>query len=325
MQKIRVCHVASGDAWAGAEAQIAMLLPVLSRYPDLDLSAILFNRGRLAEHLETTGIPLFVFDENTLSSWETFRKLLLYFTKNSFDILHTHGYKEHVLGSITGKLAGVPYILRTVHGLEEPFTGMAQLKMSVYTTIDNLINKYLTDTIVAVSHNIRQVLTNHLKTPIVTIHNGIALDRIKPAQNSDAIRENLGIKRTDHVVGTVGRLTPVKALKYFLQAARLIVDTIPNVKFLIVGEGACRQDLESRVKQMQLCNYVVFTGYREDVYDLISAMDIFVLSSIHEGIPTVLLEAMCARVRSACQYLIETENYSCDQLGRGCLTCKCFV
>jgi glycosyltransferase involved in cell wall biosynthesis len=290
--KIRVCHLASGDLWAGAEVQIAMLLPQLSRNQELDISVVLLNNGRLAEELQRKDIPVVIFDESTLSSLQILKRLVAYFAQHRVDILHTHRYKEHVLGSTAAKSARVRNIVKTVHGLEEPFSGARRWKMAFYAYLDNLIEKYLTDAIIAVSDDIRRVLAKRLRTPVITIHNGIDLDRVKPRVGPELVRKSLGIDSGSYVIGTIGRIVPVKGLDYFLSAAEVILGEIQNVHFLIVGEGPYRKHLEQMAQQKGLGKNVIFAGHREDVYDLLNAMDIFVLPSFHEGVPTVLLEAM---------------------------------
>lgn len=292
-EKIRVCHLASGDLWAGAEVQIAMLLAVLSRYQDLELSVILLNHGRLAEKLERDGIRVVIFDETKFSSLQILKMFYDYFSQCLPDIIHAHGYKAHILGCIAAKLSGIKYIVKTVHGLEELFPTMKRLKASFYTHLDTLFDKYFTDKIIAVSYNVHQELSKRINSRrIVTIHNGIELNRVCLTKDPVYVRRKLCINAEDFIVGTVGRLVPVKGQEYFIQAARIVVDKIGNVKVLVIGEGPCRKNLERLARQTKMDAHVIFTGYRDDVYDLINAMDIFVLSSLHEGIPTVLLEAM---------------------------------
>ena len=90
----------------------------------------------------------------------------------------------------------------------------------------------------------------------------------------------------------MGRLTPVKGHDLFLRAARRILDEAPGTRFVIVGDGPLRMDLERTARELGVAEACVFTGARRDVYDLVGAMDVFVLSSLHEGAPMALLEAM---------------------------------
>ncbi|MDH5769316.1 MAG: glycosyltransferase, partial [Nitrospirota bacterium] len=97
------------------------------------------------------------------------------------------------------------------------------------------------------------------------------------------------------VVGTIGSLKYEKGHEYLLRAAKEVLESHTSVKFLIVGSGPLRNSLENNVKSLGIANDVIFTGYRKDVAELLSVMDIFVLPSVKEGLPMVLLEAMAAK------------------------------
>jgi glycosyltransferase involved in cell wall biosynthesis len=105
------------------------------------------------------------------------------------------------------------------------------------------------------------------------------------------MKSALGIDSRAYVIGIVGRLAPVKGHKYFIDAARIILDMRQDVHFIIVGDGSLRESLESSVPASYSRN-ITFTGFRNDVKELIDIMDIVVFSSLSEGIPYTLLEAM---------------------------------
>ena len=98
MEPLRVCHLASGDTWAGAENQIAMLLPELALHKDVALSAIVLNPGQLAQTLRVRGVATAVFDERSDALLALVKKLVAYFSRQHIQVLHTHGYKAHLLG-----------------------------------------------------------------------------------------------------------------------------------------------------------------------------------------------------------------------------------
>lgn len=289
---IRVCHVASGDSWAGTEAQIAALLPSLAEYPDLKISAVVFNRHRLDGELRSHGIPVTVFDECRLTSMGLFFRLFAHFRRSSVDIVHTHGYKQQVLAGLAARTVGVPRIVTTIHGAEEPFSGAARIRMHGYMQLARLANRWVTDAVVAVSDKIRDEVARHTGGRAVTIPNGVSGDAGSARSRRETVREGLGVRGDEYLVGTVGRLVPVKGLDDFLDAAGLITGAMEKVRFVLVGEGPCRQSLEMKADRQGLSHAVIFTGFRADAIDLIAAMDTLVLSSIDEGLPTVLLEAM---------------------------------
>lgn len=294
--RINVCHLASGDLWAGAEVQLTTLVSQIIKDPALDVSAVILNEGRLAAELRRRGVHVTVLDETKLNSFRIFKQLLTFLRTKPINILHTHRYKENVLGSIAAHFTGTPYVVRTVHGLHEHFTPLKHLKMLIYSRLNDLTARYCTHRIIAVSSDIRNELRNtYGSDKIVCIHNAIDVKQIRASTNAVAKKEELRIPNTDRVIGTIARLTPIKGIAHFLEAARTISEQRPDVIFLIVGDGPLRHSLELLSTALSIQKHVRFLGYREDIYDLINIMDIVVLSSLHEGIPSVLLEALTMR------------------------------
>lgn len=106
----------------------------------------------------------------------------------------------------------------------------------------------------------------------------------------------LGVCSSEALIGTVGRLTPVKGQVHLLKAMRLLLDQGRKVKLVLVGDGPLRHQLEEMVRKLEMLENVAFLGQRDDTYELMQAMDVFVLPSLSEGIPLVVLEAMVAGV-----------------------------
>jgi glycosyltransferase involved in cell wall biosynthesis len=121
------------------------------------------------------------------------------------------------------------------------------------------------------------------------IYNGLDLDRFAPFNGGGKVA---GQRRDGRLVITVGRLVPQKNLDLFLEAARLVANKKAGVRFLIVGDGPCREPLERYASRIGLDGKVSFLGERADVPQLLQAADVFWLTSAWEGLPNVLLEAM---------------------------------
>ena len=292
---ITVCHVAVGDLWAGAEVQLATLLSFLIRAPGFDFSAVLLNEGKLADELRGLGVKVTVFAENSLSAPKIFVQLVKYFRRNKRHIIHTHKYKDTILAAPAAKLCGIPHVVRTVHGLPEPFQGLQALKIRFYETIERIVSRNCVDATIGVSSQIEsKYKTRGEVGRVACIRNGIDLKERSRQIDRWLTRKELGIDPGTHVMGTVGRLTSVKGLPYLLMAAKNLLNLGMTVKVLIVGEGSIRSDLETQARDLGISEDVVFAGYREDTDDLLRAMDIFVLPSLSEGIPMALLEAMAA-------------------------------
>lgn len=291
---VRVCHVMSADLWAGAEVQVATVASYLVERPDVELTAVLLNEGPLARELRRLRVPVTVIDEHQHNAVEIAVALTRYLREHPVDVVHTHRYKDTILGMCAARLADVPCIVRTVHGWSEALRGWDWMKLQVYDTLDKLALRYFADRIIAVSRQVAERLEESGCNPatVVPLYNGIVLHRVWPARASNEVRYELAIGRDTPLIGTVGRLSPVKGHAHFLEAARLILEQEPDARFLIVGDGPLKRDLIGAAARLGIDRACLFVGARSDVYDLVSAMDVFVLSSLDEGIPMALLEAM---------------------------------
>jgi len=293
VRQIRVCHVAMADLWAGAEVQLAILLRSLAKLPDLAVSAILLNPGWLADELHDAHIKTHVIPEAERNPFSILRELSDYFHRNQIDVLHTHKYKDNILGALASLRRGIPYRVRTIHGAPEPFAGLQQLKMNVYGIIDGVVNRWAVDRLVAVSFSLREILAQWLGTDKVTcIHNAVDVHQIRVTTDLASLRKELGLDHHDFVIGTMGRLHPVKGLDVFLRAARIIKAHRKSTKFVIAGDGPLRGELQTLAQQCGLAHETMFLGHRSDGHNVLGLMDLFVLPSLSEGIPLVLLEAL---------------------------------
>jgi glycosyltransferase involved in cell wall biosynthesis len=128
---------------------------------------------------------------------------------------------------------------------------------------------------------------------VFPIINGVDTEKFRPDIGAgQSCRKELGIKADEMVIGSVGRLAPVKDYPTFLRAAATALAKIPGSKLLLVGDGASRQELEDLAVTLGINDRVIFAGARKDIPALLNAMDIFVLPSISEGLSNTILEAM---------------------------------
>jgi len=291
---LRVCHVIGADLWAGAETQVASTMAYLVEQPAITVTAVLFNEGRLADELRRLGIGVIVLDETRTSTLGIFLGLVRVLRAHRFDLVHLHKYKDGVLGSIAARLAGVPCIVRTMHGLAEPLRGWEQLKARVYETLDRLTLQCLADLVIAVSQRMTETLweSGYQPTMVTCIRNGLDLQQVKAVRKPQDMRRALGIEPESLVIGTVGRLSAIKGHVHLLRAARRVLTHQGRARFVFVGDGPLRNELLITAAELQLAASCAFPGARRDVYDVMSAMDIFALPSLNEGIPMSLLEAM---------------------------------
>ncbi len=290
-RKIRVMHLASNPEWAGAEVHLATLADSLKCNGGVDVSVCVLHDGKLVEYLKERGIDVRVVRLKWLFDVSAVFKIKKIMEENRIDLVHTHGYKANVIGSIASALRRGTKCVRTEHGLTEPFRGFDRIKMGFYEYLDSLTGRHMVNKVISVSKDIQEKITDKYRNiNIETVHNGIS-DVDFAGVSEDKIRRSFGIGAKSLVVGVVGRLVPVKGHSHFLEAAKIILKKRRDVLFILVGDGPLRESLEASVPE-EFQKNIKFTGFRSDVKDIMRIMDIVAFSSLSEGIPYALLEAM---------------------------------
>ena len=224
-------------------------------------------------------------------------KLIKLLKRKHYDIVHTHTTKAGILGRIAAYISGVPVIVHGLHGstFQAFNSGLFNWLLFLF---ERLTGRF-TDAYISVSKILSE---NYIKKGIgkkenhYTVYSGMELGKFYHAREKidyEEKREELGIKREDFLIGNVARLETRKGHQFLIDAFRNVVEKQKDggVKLLIIGEGNKRKYLENYVKKLNLRNKVIFTGYREDVEELMAIMDIFVLTSLREGLPRVLVQA----------------------------------
>ncbi len=212
-------------------------------------------------------------------------------------VVHTHTAKAGAVGRLAALLCGVPVVVHTFHGhvLRGYFS---PAKTAVYRAIERVL-AWRTDRLLTVTDRVRdELLALGVGRPdqYTTVPLGFDLaPLVQAARRQGELRAELALG-TAPLVGIVARLVPIKAHEVFLDAAVRIRASLPEARFLIVGDGECRPALEARVDALGLRDAVRFLGWRADLDRLYADLDVVVLTSRNEGSPVALIEAMAAGV-----------------------------
>lgn len=208
------------------------------------------------------------------------------------DILHCHRHAASVFGILAGVTDKIK-IISHVHGLDRT--------RSFKRRFTNWLLLRHVDRIITVSNSVRLdvINTNWNMDPIkvVTVKNSLDLevvDSVKICKMDSRLK--LGIPEDEIVFGAVGRLVPTKGLSYLIEAFSQVQRKIPNSRLVIVGDGTLLKKLKNRAEELGISSRVLFTGFREDVLELIRGFDVFVLPSLAEGLSIALLEAMASKL-----------------------------
>jgi glycosyltransferase involved in cell wall biosynthesis len=290
---LKILHLISSRGLYGVERVALDLCKGLKGYGCESIIGVIRNSHN--PHLEVTdeakknAIDTVVFPcEGQLDIKLIFR-IRKYASKNQINLMHCHGYKSNFYGLLASK-QGIPIVTTNHNWLTSHW------KLRVYRRLDSLLIRYFTR-IIAVSSGIQEEMLTYgiPREKMRVIDNGIDITRFHESVSPKAVKEEFGLKKEETIIGTIGNLGAEKGHMYLLQAAKDIVKNVGSVKFFFVGDGPLRGCLENEAKQLGIGDHVIFTGFRTDIPNLLSIMDIFVLPSLKEGLPMVLLEAMAAK------------------------------
>ncbi len=169
------------------------------------------------------------------------------------------------------------------------------IRFKKYTIMSKKYSKYI-DKIICNSNFEKTLLMMNRCDPnkLSVIYNAIEMQT--STKERSIVRRELGLKEQDFVIGSIGRLSYEKSVLTLINAASISISSIPNLKILIVGDGEYRNSLEILAKELGIAKQVVFTGFRRDIGNLLEAMDIFAITSLHESFGNVTVEAMLAKV-----------------------------
>lgn len=211
------------------------------------------------------------------------------------DIVHTHSSKAGILGRLAAAWAGVPVVVHTFHGFgfhtEQPFWARA-----FYVALERWMAR-LSTVLVAVSQaNRAEALSRGIGRPgqYRLIRSGVDLSLYTTLARRRESPAGLGVLPHEKLIVTIGPFKPQKNLRDFLRAAEIVAARAPEARFLIVGDGAGRAALESRIASTGLTGRVVLAGWRRDIPAIMARADMFCMTSLWEGLPRALVEAMAA-------------------------------
>jgi glycosyltransferase involved in cell wall biosynthesis len=224
---------------------------------------------------------------------ETLR-LAASFRRRPVDLMHTNntGCEE---SAVAARLAGVPWVLGTFH--VDSTYDLSRSRSGLRHRALECLSNHCLHAAIAVSEATRRDWLRRTGMParrVVTIHNGVRPAMSDRPRNTAAARGRLGLPADQVIVGGVGRLDRAKGFDDLLDAVAALATDRPHVAVALAGQGPLRAALEQRASRLGIASRVHFLGYRADVNEVYAALDVFVLSSVCEALPYVLLEAMAA-------------------------------
>jgi glycosyltransferase involved in cell wall biosynthesis len=282
---LRVLFMQTDMRIGGAEMVTANIIRRIDRDRFIPELCCLKERGELGDALADE-IPVHYGLLKNKYDLRVLPRLIRLMNSREVDAVVTVGAGDKMFwGRIAARCLGVPVIVSALHSTGWP-DGVGRL---------NRMLTPLTDGFIAVAASHGRYLVEHERFPakrVTVIPNGVDTTKCAPIRDVAAVRRELGIDADAPVAGIVAALRPEKNHELFLEMARRVLRQLPAARFLIVGDGLCRENLERRAAEMGIESNVSFLGSRADVPRLLAAMDVFVLTSHMEANPISILEAM---------------------------------
>lgn len=234
--------------------------------------------------------------KDLIALWKIFNII----SREKPDIVHTHTAKAGVLGRVAAFFAGVPVRIHTFHG--NIFSSyFNRFNVMLFIFIEKML-AFITTYIVVVSEEQKKEICQHYRIArfdkVRVISLGLELEKLLSIESHNgSLRRELNISDHATVVGIIGRLVPIKNHKMFLEAVKhltILLGNKFNLKYLIIGDGEERAALEEHTKKLGLDGDVIFCGWQEGIENIYSDLDIVALTSLNEGTPVALIEALAA-------------------------------
>lgn len=295
MTKINVLHVTQYIEIGGLETLIVEICKKMdkSRFQVSILCLGGYDENYGAE-LRSAGVEIDVIRKQGKFDLGFFRKVCRFITEKRIDVLHAHG-GCFLYAAIFSFFAKVKSFIFTAHGMP--------LSNSLQAVFEDRIAALRCQEIVAVSEEIKTTLARRMpwsKSRISVLLNGIDIDRFRPFTydtERETMTDRYGLPQGAFLVGSVGRLEPVKNYSMLLRAfAGLPVNQGRRPHLVLVGEGSCRDELESLAARLGVADRTTFLGMQYQVHEILPLLDAFVLSSLTEGTSISLLEAQACDV-----------------------------
>lgn len=282
-----ILHTESSTGWGGQETRTVLEAEHLTRRGHRVRIAGPPGSG-IEREARRRGLPFFPTPIRSVLDPTAYLRLVRFLRREKPLILHTHSSKDSWLAGLAGRRACVPVIFRTRH-------------VSIPVRPQRLNPVYrLPDRIIVTAAAIRNDLVGRCGLApdrVVPLPTGVDLQRFGPHVSGRAFREEFGLGAKTPAVGMVAQLRGSKGHDHFIQAARLLCRRKPDVKFFIVGNGRRRALIGEKIRSEGMQERVTMTGYREDIPNVMSALDVLVIASTRtDGIPQAGLQALATGV-----------------------------
>ena len=284
---MKLLHILSERSWRGGEQQAAYLIDVCQR-ENIECHVACRKGSAFSHYCEENKITNINLPFRGQFDIYTASKIKQYCLNNQINFMHLHTGNAHGISVVSHLLGNVtPMILsrRVIFPVQNKI--FSKLKYN-FPAIQKIL---------CASEAIKHVIKDSLDNPnkCVTIYDGIDINKFKPPKER-YLHNKYHINKDTLVIGNVSALDINKGLFTFIDTAKIILEKNINAKFFIIGEGPLKFRLMNYIRKLGLDNYVILTGFLKNIADVIQGLDLFVLTTVAEGLGTSLLDAMACNI-----------------------------
>lgn len=284
-----ILHVSTPVGWRGGEQQVANLSAALTN--DGIIQVILCPEGSaLADRMMNTSVPVTTFPKRGLLNLAIATKIHKLCREGHFDIIHCHDAHAHTAAVLAASFFKTKIPLVVSRRVNFPISSSPLSKWKY--------NHPAVKKIICVSFAVREMASRAIrdKSTLAVVHSGIDPEKYSTETPDRKLLNELFLDPTTTLIGNIGALDRHKDYNTFIHTAALIRKTAPSTHFIIAGKGPEEHNIRKLIKTLNLTEHVHLLGFREDVADVLQSLDLFLMTTISEGLGTIILEAFAAGV-----------------------------
>lgn len=306
MRKIKIAHIITKLELGGAQTNTLYTVENLDKTKFTVVlicgkGGILDNDAKKIKNIKLIFLNFLIRKINPIKDILALIELFCILYKEKPDIVHTHSSKAGIIGRWAAFFCGIKCIIHTYHGFG--FNNYQKLFVKFSFIFSERLTAIITDKLIAVAkENIICGLKNKIGNfkKYILIRSGIKIKNFQKEYNLENLRKKFNLEHNEKLITTIGPFKPQKNLIDFINVAYFVSKEYKNVKFFIIGDGQERGKIETKIKELNLETKIYLLGWQRDISEILHITDIFVLTSLWEGLPKSVVEAMVSGKSVVC-------------------------
>jgi len=300
MEKIKVLELIDGGFLGGGQTNVISIIRNLDR-DIFDITVVAKGEGKFEQEVHKCDTNFYPLNMPKVLRHKYFKKLQQLYNNEKFHIVHSHGGVGGFYGRLLKKHNPEIKSVHTIHGIHYINVDSFFVR-NTSKSIEQYLVQFTDRTICVTYHDLNTAIKNKIAdiNRVSVIPNGIDIKRYGRKEKKLGLLMDLGFDENNFIVGNISRFDIQKNQKLIIQAAYYLLKKFPDIRFVLVGDGKYYKRMKQYARDANLEQYIVFTGEQDNPSDYYSIFDVFVLPSLWEGMPYVLLEAMASKLPIIC-------------------------